>query len=87
MLMQMTKELIRLRSEGDDAAISELQDRITRCENELDNQLNEFLQGSRSNQRSVRISSEVFAKTTIRILKHTYQIKNHQQTLEIFEKE
>lgn len=87
MLMQMTKELIRLRSEGDDAAISELQDRITRCENELDNQLNEFLQGSRSNQRSVRISSDVFAKTTIRILKHTYQIKNHQQTLEIFEKE
>ncbi|HNQ43647.1 MAG TPA: FapA family protein, partial [Candidatus Cloacimonadota bacterium] len=74
MLMQMTKELIRLRSDGEAQEIDELQTRIKQCETELDNQLNDFLQRSGTDKRCVRIRSDVFAKTTIRILKHTYQI-------------
>jgi len=87
MLMQMTKELVRLRDENEDQAIAELQERINRCEAELDKQLNAFLQRDPNDKKRVLVSTKVYPKTVFRILKHVYPIKNAQRGIELFEKE
>lgn len=87
MLMQMTKELVRLKGEEDEQAIADMQTRIARCESELDSQLNAFLKRGSDQKKSVQVSSEVHPKTTFRILKHVYQIKSAQKGIHLFEKE
>ncbi|MDD2596958.1 MAG: hypothetical protein PHO35_06490, partial [Candidatus Cloacimonetes bacterium] len=87
MLMQMTKELVRLRDEGEDLAIAKLQERINRCEAELDKQLNAFLIRDPDDKKRVLVSTQVYPKTVFRILKHVYPIKNAQRGIELIEKE
>jgi uncharacterized protein (DUF342 family) len=86
-LMQMTKEMVRFKEEEDEAAISELQARISRCESELDSQLNAFLKRESDEKKSVTVSSKVYPKTLFRVLKHVYQIKNPQNGIQLIEKD
>lgn len=87
LLMQMTKEMVRYREESDEGAINDLQERIKRCEAELDNQLNTFLKRPGDVKKSVSVLREVYPKCYFRILKHSYQIKTHQKNLYLVEKE
>ncbi|MCK9557540.1 MAG: FapA family protein [Candidatus Cloacimonetes bacterium] len=87
LLMQMTKEAVRLREEGDDRALDELHERIRRCENELDKQLNLFLKRPADQKKSLRVEGYVHAKTLFRVLKHSYQIKSRQTGISLVEKE
>jgi uncharacterized protein (DUF342 family) len=86
-LMQMTKEAVRLRGEGDEAALDELQKRISRCEAELDNQLNIFLKRPAGQKKTVTVQDEVYPKTLFRVLKHSYQIKSRQKGICLVEKD
>jgi len=86
-LMQMTKESVRLREEGNSSALDDLQKRISRCEEELDNQLNMFLRRSPEDKRTVSVSDAVYPKTLFRVLKHSYQIKSRQKGIYLVEKE
>lgn len=87
LLMQMTKESVRLREEGDDQALDELHERIRRCEAELDHQLNSFLKRPAELKKTIRVSGEVYPKTLFRVLKHSYQIKSRQTGISLIEKE
>lgn len=87
MLMQMTKESVRLREEGGDKALEDIRERISRCEAELDNQLNLFLKRPLDEKKSVTVRDEVYPKTMFRVLKHSYQIKSHQKGICLIEKE
>ncbi|MCB5253211.1 MAG: FapA family protein [Candidatus Cloacimonadaceae bacterium] len=87
MLMQMTKECVRLRDEGDEKALDDIRERISRCEVELDNQLNLFLKRPTDEKRTVTVHDEIYAKTLFRVLKHSYQIKSHQKGIYLVEKE
>nr|MDK2851381.1 uncharacterized protein [Candidatus Cloacimonadota bacterium] len=86
-LMQMTKEAVRLREEGDSKALEDLQNRIHRCEEELDKQLNDFLKRAPDDKKTVSVSEQVYPKTLFRVLKHSYQIKNRQKGIYLEEKE
>jgi uncharacterized protein (DUF342 family) len=86
-LMQMTKEAVRLRDNGDSQALDDLQKRIRRCEEELDKQLNDFLKRSPDDKKTVSVSDQVYPKTLFRVLKHSYQIKNRQKGIFLEEKE
>jgi len=87
LLMQMTKEAVRLRDEGDEKALDELHERIRRCEAELDQQLNSFLKRPSELKKSLRVSGELYPKTLFRVLKHSYQIKSRQTGISLIEKE
>ncbi|MFA7543115.1 MAG: FapA family protein [Candidatus Cloacimonadaceae bacterium] len=87
LLMQMTKEMVRLRQEDDEDAINSLQERIKRTEAELDSQLNLFLKRSPEEKRSITIREQVQANTVFRILKQFYHIKNPQKGISLLEKE
>lgn len=87
LLMQMTKEMVRLRQEDDEDAINSLQARIRRTEAELDSQLNLFLKRSAEEKRSITIREQVNANTVFRILKQFYHIKNPQKGIKLIEKE
>lgn len=89
LLMQLTRELIRLKddSEGNALAIAELQNRIKSCEGELDDELNTFLKRPAEEKKSINILLETKPLTNIRVLKHSYPIKNTERGLELVEKE
>ncbi|MCB5261574.1 MAG: FapA family protein [Candidatus Cloacimonetes bacterium] len=87
MLMQVTKESVRLRDEGDDKALDDIRGRISRCEAELDNQLNLFLKRPTHEKRILTVRDEVYPKTLFRVLKHSYQIKSYQKGIYLIEKE
>ncbi|MCB5259677.1 MAG: FapA family protein [Candidatus Cloacimonetes bacterium] len=87
LLMQMTKEAVRMRDEGDNKALDELHERIKLCETELDRQLNNFLKRPADIKKSVRVEADVYPKTLFRILKHSYQIKTRQSGISIIEKD
>ncbi|MCB5234876.1 MAG: FapA family protein [Candidatus Cloacimonetes bacterium] len=87
LLMQLTKESVRLRESGDHEALSELSKRIKRCEAELDSQLNAFLKRDLDEQKSITVFGDVFPKTLFRVLKHSYQIKSRQQGIYLLEQE
>ncbi|MDD4309453.1 MAG: FapA family protein [Candidatus Cloacimonetes bacterium] len=88
-LMQMTRELIKLKddTEGNSVAINELQSKIKVTERELDDQLNAFLHRPAEDRKSVIVSSEIKPLTSIRVLKHTYEISSHQFDGEFIEKD
>lgn len=87
LLMQMTKEAVRLRDDGDEAALDELHERIRRCEEELDKELNSFLKRPSDSKKTLRVKADVQAKTLFRVLKHSYQIKSRQMGITLIEKE
>ncbi len=87
LLMQLTKESVRLRESGDQEALSELSRRIKRCETELDNQLNAFLRRDMDEQKAITVFGDVYPKTLFRVLKHSYQIKTRQQGIYLLEQE
>ncbi len=87
MLMQVTKESVRLREEGNEKALDDIQKRISRFEAELDNQLNLFLKRPAGDKKSVTVRDEIYPKTLFRVLKHSYQIKSHQKGIYLVEKE
>jgi uncharacterized protein (DUF342 family) len=87
LLMQMTKEAVRLREDGDDKALDELHERIKRCESELDKQLNLFLKRPAEQKKSLRVEGYVHPRTLFRVLKHSYQIKSRQTGISLVEKE
>jgi uncharacterized protein (DUF342 family) len=89
LLMQLTKQLIHLKQEDqpDPREIGRVNDRIRQCEEALDQQLNEFLQRPPSGKLSLAVREDVFPPVRIRILKHEYQIKNHQNNLMLTEKD
>lgn len=89
LLMKMTRDLIRQKedTEANAEVINDLQTKIKRSEQELDEQLNCFLKRLASDKKSVIVHSGFKAPATIRILKHTYEFKAMQPGLEILEKE
>lgn len=87
LLMQMTKESVRLRESADEEALSELSKRIKRCEKELDSQLNTFLKRDPDEQKAITVFGDVYPKTLFRVLKHSYQIKTRQQGIYLLEQE
>ncbi|MDD2230224.1 MAG: FapA family protein [Candidatus Cloacimonetes bacterium] len=88
-LMQMTRELIHYKedSETNAEAIAELQIQIKKAESDLDEQLNAFLRRPIEDKKSVIVHRDVRPPLSIRVLKHSYEIKSPQQGLEIIEKE
>ena len=88
-LMNLTKELIK--AKGDASAppekLEQLKADIQNCEQELDYQLNTFLKRPREERISVRIHHDLHPLANIRVLKHSYTMKNYQQGLELIEKD
>ncbi|MDP2172296.1 MAG: FapA family protein [Candidatus Cloacimonadaceae bacterium] len=89
LLMQLTKELISLKQDPEDNAdlIQSLGEKIKRCEGELDGRLNTFLKRSRSEKLCIKIAGDVFPLLRLRVLKHDYQIRAYQKSLEILERD
>ncbi len=89
LLMQMTRELIHLKDDTDAnaEAIAELQIQIKKSETQLDEQLNTFLRRPSEDRKSIIVHGTVLPPVSIRVLKHSYEIKSQQQGLEILEKE
>ncbi|PKN73358.1 MAG: hypothetical protein CVU50_03450 [Candidatus Cloacimonetes bacterium HGW-Cloacimonetes-3] len=89
LLMQMTRELIHLKDDSDAnaEAIAEMQIKIKQSESQLDEQLNTFLHRPSEDRKSIIVHGSVMPPVSIRVLKHSYEIKNQQQGLEILEKE
>jgi len=88
-LMQMTRELIHYKedSEANAEAIAELQLQIKKAESDLDEQLNAFLRRPSEDKKSIIVHRDVRPPVSIRVLKHSEEIKKAQQGLEIIEKE
>lgn len=88
-LMQLTREMVRLKEDPEPNAeqIVALQQVIKKGELELDDKLNSFLQRNPQDKKSIVIHRNVFPPISIRVLKHSYEIKTHQPGLEILEKE
>jgi uncharacterized protein (DUF342 family) len=89
LLMQMTRDLIHLKddSEANAEAIAELQIKLKEGEGELDEQLNAFLRRPAEDRKRVIVHRSVTPPVSIRVLKHSYEIKSRQPGLEILEKE
>lgn len=89
LLMQMTRELIRLKdAPGDNQSqIDALNEQIKACEAELDGQLNTFLNRPGDQRLGLRVLGEVHPPVRARILKHEYYLQRRQNGLEIWEKD
>lgn len=89
LMMQMTKELIHRKQAQQPSAkqVELLNARIRECEQELDRELNEYLQQQGQNRLKLSVRQDVFPPVRIRILKHEYTITAHQKQLEILEKD
>ncbi len=89
LLMQMTKELIRLKQdpESNAAEIAKLNDQIRNCEHELDGELNQYLQRDPARKLKLSVDNEVYPPVRIRILRHEYDLRSPQRHLELYEKE
>lgn len=89
LLMRLTKQLIHLKQEpGDNSSeIDRINDRIKSCESELDQQLNSFLQRPPDSRLKLSVRGDVLPPVRIRILKHEYNLTNHQSNLELLEKD
>jgi hypothetical protein len=88
-LMQLTKESIRLKrdSEINAGAILELNDRISVCEAELDRELNTFLKRPVGEKLRLLVTKEVQPPVRVRVLKHEYLISDKKAGLDIMEKD
>lgn len=89
LLMQLTKELIRRKQDTASGAelIETLNARIQSCELELDSELNDYLKRFPRSRLRLSVRHRVLPPVQIRILKHEYQIKTPQATLELEEKD
>lgn len=89
LLLHLTKELLHLKQDphGNEEQIAAVENKITACETELDNDLNLFLQRPQTERINLVISQEVYPPVMIRILKHEYQISSPQRGLQIQEKD
>lgn len=88
-LMQLTREMVKLKEDPEPNAeqIVVLQQKIKRGEAELDDKLNSFLQRNPQDKKSIVVHRNVHPPLSIRVLKHSYEIKTQQPGLEVLEKE
>lgn len=88
LLMQMTRELVRLKEdpESNAQAIHELDLQIQKCELELDEQLNQFLQRPADDKKSITVTGTSNPPVLYRVLKHAYYRETREQNLEFIEK-
>lgn len=88
LLMQMTRDLVRLKEdpETNAQAIHELDQLIQKCEIELDEQLNQFLQRPAEDKKSIKVSGTSLPPVLYRVLKHAYYRETREQNLEFIEK-
>lgn len=85
LLMQLTKDLVHAKQEGWAAQAEEIAQKISKIEQELDSELEQFLTDENREPAKVAISGEVQPQLKVRILKHSYEIKQAQSGLEIME--
>ncbi len=88
LLMQMTRELVRLKEDpdGNSLAIQDLEFKIQKCETELDEQLNQFLQRPEEDRKNITVSGTSIPPVLYRVLKHAYYRESREQNLEFIEK-
>lgn len=87
LLMQMTRQLIRLKETDNTEAIEELNAQIKRCEAELDEELNKFLNRPDELRLGLRVLRNLHPPVRARILKHEYYIQESKSGLDIWEKD
>jgi len=85
LLMQMTKELVRLREAGDSG--QELSARIKAREEDLDAELNRFLNRPQGEKYFLKARGTAYPPLEARVLKYEYSIREPKQGLEIWEKD
>lgn len=86
LLMQLTREIVQARQNGNQEKIEEIRARISTCETELDRELNGFLSRSSAQTAGISIAREVYPILQVRVLKHDYQIRDRRFGLSIDEK-
>ncbi|MDZ4121512.1 MAG: FapA family protein, partial [Candidatus Cloacimonadaceae bacterium] len=88
-LMIRTKELIKMKQnpEISPEVIDETSTEIKHLESELDRDMSVFLKHERLEKLTIKASQRLHANTTLRILKHSYQIKHQEQDAEYREKD
>lgn len=87
LLMQMTKEMVRLREAGNGEAEQNLSERIKAREEELDAELNRFLNRPRDERYVLKARGTAYPQLEARVLKYEYSIREPKQGLEIWEKD
>jgi hypothetical protein len=89
LLMIKTKELINLKQQDDvdPEEISILKDTITDLENMLDTELSGFLQRPRTDKFHIIAQHDIYPFSSLRVLKHSYTVKNHQKGIQLYEKD
>lgn len=89
LLMQMTKELIRLKeTPGENQSlIDDLNAQIKASETELDGELNRFLNRPGDERLGLRVLGTVHPPVLARVLKHEYRVQSRQNGLELWEKD
>ncbi|HRS75484.1 MAG TPA: hypothetical protein P5282_11155 [Anaerolineaceae bacterium] len=89
LLMQMTKELIRLKeTPGENQSlIDDLNAQIKASETELDGELNRFLNRPSDERLGLRVLGTVHPPVLARVLKHEYKVQSRQNGLELWEKD
>lgn len=86
LLMQLTKDLVHAKQEGSTQQTEEISQKISKIEQELDQELEHFLTDEEREPASIVISGEVLPQLKVRILKHSYEIQQAQNGLDIEEK-
>ena len=86
LLMQLTRELVHAKQNGQQEEIQEISSRIATCERELDKELNDFLKRESEQLRGIKIHGNVYPVLRVRVLKHEYKISKFQSGLSIDEK-
>jgi len=89
LLLIRTREVVKLRqdSEAPIEQIDELNQEIKLLEERLDIAMSDFLTAQREEKLMVSAEQSIFPNTNIRILKHSYQIKQIQQNAQYLEKD
>ena len=85
LLMQLTKDLVHAKQEGSTQQTNDVSQKISRIEQELDSELEHFLTDEGREPARIVISGEVQPQLKVRVLKHSYEIKQAQSGLEIEE--
>ncbi len=86
LLMQLTKDLVHSKQEGLLQQAEEIERKIGKIEVELDRELEHFLTAEDREPARIAISGEVQPQLKIRILKHSYDIEQAQNGLDLKEK-
>ncbi len=89
LLMIKTRELLKLKQNeaNNEDAIHALNDELKSLEFRLNQEMNEFLRRPKEPRKMIKVFQDVYPPAYFRILKHSYNIKHHQNGMELVERE